>query len=277
MNLFTVFFPYLMLIPLLFLLGFLMIVFQLFAGIIRIWIFHNSQNGMMVRDKVFGLRGSQWDIVIFIMFMVILLFALALIFDSTSTRWLKMKPSVNWEQHIQDADVAVAFGFGLVEQEDGTLLPGSANDSLYKWMQSHSQVNYLIAQKGIALAAADNEKIAVVKMHEHDPDVYINTYKAVDSAFVKLDSLDDAENISHQLLVIASDMQMKRVAWLLQKKASGEYNSKNYSFIIPDISGIPFPRNSFHLHTRYGFIYKIIELYYSRPRDYLHYWCQLIF
>jgi hypothetical protein len=272
MNFITVFFPYLLLILLILCFPLMTIFIQVIGGIIRIWIFHKNQYGEMVPAKVYGMTASQWDNTLFLGLLVIAFFFLLWVFDFTSNAWLKTKPSSDCEQKIRQADIALAFGFGLVEKNDDEM-PGSANDSLYAWIRNHTHVKYLIAQKGIILAAGKNDDIVLLDMHEHDKDKYVNTFHAVDSALQKLDSLCQCQYAPCQVVVVAHNMQMKRVVWLLRRKIADNNQSEKYVLIVPDIKGMPFPANSSQLHTRNRFIYKITELYYSRPRDYL---CSLI-
>jgi len=237
-------------------------------------IFRKSEMGAGVSDKRrIGIHNlNQPEYVFRFVFSGLFFFMLIYTFISYSHYFIRANPSKNYLSGIKQANVVIAFGFGVEKDKNGNLFAGEANDSIMQWISENTDTKYIIAQKGCTLSKFINAGVRVIEMHPHNDSVYINTFEAAKYALNKLDSLYKTGEIkNNQVLVVVHDMQLERAAWILKKMHEKKNNKSSYQFIVPKMPSIPFPLNSNQFHTRNKFIYRVIELYISRPRDYFHF------
>jgi hypothetical protein len=162
------------------------------------------------------------------------------------------------------------------EGEIPSMRPGPANVELLAYVRNAMpNVRTILVQEGVwvavpgapqapqgpnVLRVADvvaGKEIArnIVRFHRHDPKRYLNTLEAIYCASRVLDP--------HQVTVLVShELQLKRAAWDLRKVCS------KCQVVIPPIHGISFVPAGTHLQARSKALYKLIELFLSRPRDY---------
>jgi len=237
-------------------------------------IFRKSEMGAGVTDKRrIGIHNlNQAEYVFRFVFSGLFFFMLIYTFISHSHYFIRANPSINYQSAIKSSKIVIAFGFGIEKDKNGNLTAGAANDSIMHWISENTQAEYIIAQKGCTLSKFINYEIPLIEMHPHNDSVYINTFEAAKYALNKLDSLYKTDEIkNNQVLVVAHGMQLERAAWILKKMYEKRNNKSSYQFIVPKMPSIPFPLNSNQFHTRNKFIYRLIELYISRPRDYFHF------
>lgn len=167
----------------------------------------------------------------------------------------------------QDADTAIILGFGY-EMRGTEIEPGAANQALLQWALAHrpSDLRTILVQEGVWVAM--NEQTLTTsgierrRIHQHDPNIYVNT---LDTAFCAIQQLRDTH--TYTVILIAHDLQLQRVAWDFERVA--KHTCPECVFIIPAIHDIPYPAQSVHWQTRNAFVYKITELLIARPRDFL--------
>ena len=185
------------------------------------------------------------------------------------------KPDKHWEKEVQNSQVIVAFGFGLTKDSLGNFTAGKSNEAIFNRMVDFAGNKTIIAQEGILLALkSKNCKIAntklkndrFVRMHPHN-NHYINTFDAARFALEKIRSCNTDKHL--KICIFSHDKQLKRAASDLERIARTEEQWRNYTFVIPDIKNIPFDKNSLHFQTRYAWIYFLIEIFFSRPRDFI--------
>jgi uncharacterized SAM-binding protein YcdF (DUF218 family) len=166
----------------------------------------------------------------------------------------------------QEANTAVILGFGFV-MVGGQMRPGEANQFLLDWTieNKSSQVKTILVQEGIWVAsdAGTLEKLGITRkrIHQHDPEIYVNT---LDTAFCAIQQLQQLGK--KKAMLVAHDLQLQRVAWDFER-VSQEMHPE-CTFVIPNIPDTPYPANSVHYQTRNECIYKIAELFISRPKDF---------
>ncbi len=204
-----------------------------------------------------------------VLLIIVLFVGYISVFNMLSSAWIRVNQDVYNNSLIENAGSVIVFGFGLNEESSGKLLPGRANEKLQKWISNNINGKIIIGQYGNMLAWQENrDSNSFILMHEHT-DSYINTYNAVKFALYKLDSLYSIGKINNNVIIVAHDMQLQRIAWILQEFSEKDANWQKYHFIIPNIHPITFSLKSVQFHTKCRFIYNCIELFYSRPRDYI--------
>ena len=182
-------------------------------------------------------------------------------------------PTPNWENEARKTTVAILFGFGYEEDEDGSMLPGAANKALYRQAMSDANYKYLIMQEGVMAAARDNSVQTKIRMHPHFTTAivdgkrvkgqYVNTFVAAEYALMKMDSLR-----VKRAVVYAHNRQLARAVFDLKRIAASNPKWQEMVFITPEICKTPYPYRSSQRHTCCEIIYLPIEIFISRPRDY---------
>lgn len=166
----------------------------------------------------------------------------------------------------QEADTAIILGFGFVMVR-GQMRPGAANQFLLDWTieNQSSQVKTILVQEGVWVAGGAGTLkglgINIKRIHQHDPEIYVNT---LDTAFCAIQQLQQLGK--KKAMLVAHDLQLQRVAWDFEHVS--QELCPECIFVIPNIPDTPYPANSVHYQTRNEFIYKIAELLISRPRDF---------
>lgn len=196
--------------------------------------------------------------------LVISLPAYALLFlllvGLTPSQWMRSKPTSE-----QKATTIVILSFGY-EEEEGRLKPGKANEFLWDWVIENqaSQMETVLVQEGTWATIDEGEfdKLDIKRIHQHDPKIYVNT---LDTAFCAIRQLQRLGK--KKVMLVAHDLQLQRVAWDFER--ARQEMCLDCELVIPNLPDTPYPVNSVHFHTRNEFIYKIIELLISRPRDFL--------
>jgi len=273
MNLIQVLIPYLFVIGALFLLKPLKAFGSFLAAKTNPSIFRKSEMGAGVADKRrTGIhRYIQPEYLFRFVFSGLFFILLIYTFIGLAPHFKRANPLKNYLSETEQANVVIAFGFGIQKDANGKLEAGEANDSIMKWLSKNSNANYIIAQKGCAISKYINAGTNVIEMHPHSECVYVNTFEASEFALNKLDSLYKAGEIQNKkVLVVAHDLQLERAFWILKKMSEKRKNIVPYGFIVPKMPPIPFSANSSQIHTRCSFLYTAIELFVSRPRDYIH-------
>ena len=273
MNLIQVLIPYLFVIGALFLLKPLKAFGSFLATKTNPSIFRKSEMGAGVADKRrTGIhRYIKPEYLFRFVFSGLFFMLLIYTFISLAPYFIRANPSENYISGTKQANVVIAFGFGIEKDPNGYLSAGQANDSIMKWVSKNSDAKYIIAQKGCALSKFIGSESQIIQMHPHNDSIYVNTFEAAEFALNKLDSLYQTGEIkNYKVLVVAHDLQLERAFWILKKMSEKRKNIVPYGFIVPKMPPIPFSANSSQIHTRCGFLYTAIELFISRPRDYFH-------
>lgn len=268
MNVFTVFLPIIIAIFYFLLIVVIPIGSFLIGGVITIFIFHNKDTNTNFNSRL-GLTKDQFVKTLGFLFMFLFLLIHFLLFNTFTSAWIRATPTLNYKNKIEQAGSVLVFGFGLSEDDDENVLPGTANTELHKWINNNIHNKIVIGQYGNLLAQETNPSSNLfILMHGHDPKRHVNTYQAAIFAFNKLDSLYKLGEINRDIIVIAHDMQLQRVIWDLNKLQRKNKEWQLYNLIVPDVPKIPFSIKSTQRHTKGRFIYNLVELFYSRPRDY---------
>ena len=90
---------------------------------------------------------------------------------------------------------------------------------------------------------------------------------ALETAFCALQKMEQLGK--NKTILIAHALQLQRVAWDFEKLRKARIEWQNYIFVVPQIPDTPFPENSRQLRTGFSIFYKMVELFWSRPRDFL--------
>jgi hypothetical protein len=270
MNLFIVLLPYLFLIGSFFLLKPFMCISRKLATIFVPAVFPRVQMGAEHQRK--ARNGNyilkQINTVTRLLIFGLLLFTLITVFLFITQFLIAAKPSENYQTLQKNANTVIAFGFGIEENKDGKLSAGPANDTIMKWVMDNTNPKYKIAQKGCEISKYQNFNSQIIEMHPHGKN-YISTFEAAAYALQKLDSLRKNHYLSNSdVVIIAHNYQLDRAVWIIKKIAEKKYSNSGFRFIIPDLPQMPFASNSSQLHTKNKYIYLLVELYISRPRDY---------
>jgi hypothetical protein len=146
---------------------------------------------------------------------------------------------------MQKVEVAVAFGFGIQENETGNLLAGAANDSIMHWIRTNTEVKYIIAQKGCLLSEFNNPETTIIEMHPHGNN-YVNTLEVASFALHKIDSLKNNNSINNnKVIVLAHNYQIERAAWTMKSLSEIGIKRASYQFILPNWPQMHFLKNQF--------------------------------
>ena len=272
MNALNVFIPHV-----LFILGaffcfiFLMFFLYIVAGILSILIFHKStKSGMAEPWKIAGLYKDQMTNLFFILNTTIMLLGYTSIFLYPTDWWIRAKPTASWEKKIGKVDTAIILGFGYEKEENGEIQPGKANEFLYKWTIENTKAKTVLVQEGVWVAACKTSDRSckkagrsLIRIHLHDDKIDMNTIETAFCALQKMEQLG-----KNKAILIAHDLQLQRAAWDFEKLKKARIEWQNYVFVVPQIPDTPFPENSRQLRTGCSMLYKMVELFLSRPRDF---------
>lgn len=181
----------------------------------------------------------------------------------TPSRWLRAKAPPVTNPTLAPT-TAIVLGFGY-EGEGDAMQPGAANQFLVQWlMETQPQVTTLLVQEGIrsALTPALFTEKAVQRIHRHDPTIYVDT---LDTAFCALHQLQKMGK--QNVLLVAHDLQLQRALWDFTRVHQAA--CADCTIVTAAMPDTPYPANSVHFQTRNEFIYKLVELLFLRPRDFL--------
>ncbi|MEZ4727736.1 MAG: hypothetical protein R3E79_11465 [Caldilineaceae bacterium] len=181
----------------------------------------------------------------------------------TPSCWLRAKTTVV-ETAAPLPTTAVILGFGY-EGEGATMRPGEANQFLVDWLlQTQPQVTTFLVQEGVRSAMQPGllQDKAIHRIHRHDPAVYVDT---LDTAFCALHQLQQLK--AKTVLLVAHDLQLQRAVWDFERVRQAA--CAQCTIVVAAMPDTPYPKASVHVQTRNEFIYKLTELLYLRPRDFL--------
>jgi hypothetical protein len=270
MNLFTVLLPYLIMIGAIFFLKPFMSISKKLAKIFGYAFFPKVQMGAEPQGRrVKGAKNhNRLETVIRIIIFGLFIFIFLSGFLYFAQFLILPKNTENYQTLIKNANTVIVLGFGIEESNNGHLAAGISNDSIMKWVTENTNSKFIIAQKGCELSGYQNPNSQVVEMHPHG-NKYVNTFEAAKFAMQKLDSLKNNKLISNSVVVlVAHNYQLERTAWIVDKLSETKDHKSNYQFIIPKITQIPFSSNSSQIHTKNKYLYMLVEMFISRPRDY---------
>jgi hypothetical protein len=185
-------------------------------------------------------------------------------------RWLRAKPTEDWERKVKEVHTVILLGFGY-EDDCGDMKPGDANKRLLEWTMDHTEARTLLVQEGVWVAACESSEKECTKsgrklmrIHRHDPTVYLNTLDTAFCAMQELEKLGEKEAV-----LVTHDLQLKRAAWDFGTVKQSRRSWQDIRFVIPEMPDMPYPKASIHWHTRSEWVWRIIELLVARPRDFL--------
>ncbi len=274
MNPFSVFSPHVLFIAGTAMLTIVLAPFVVIAGgVLAILLYTDwkSKNKTVEYKYILGMKRHQMTTVLTILCAVLAFAGYSLSFLSCSGPWLRAKPTKGWENRVQGIDTAIVLGFGIEKDDKDNLSAGKANRFLLAWTIKNTGARTLLVQEGTRLAAL--ETIAkggkpggqeLVMIHPHDESNYVDTLQAARFALRKMKQLGKTRAV-----LVAHDLQLERASWDFAKVKRTQPEWQSIEIIIPRIPKTPFPGKSRQWHTRGGFRYKFIELFWSRPRDYL--------
>ncbi|MCP4216419.1 MAG: hypothetical protein GY765_17345 [bacterium] len=240
------------------------------AGSLRVYIFHKAEGrtpNNLEPAKIGGLNKENMSRLFFGLFMGFVLFVYTCVLLFFSDPWLRATPSADWEKKIKDTDTAIILGFGYVKGKEGEMKPGAANEMLLKWTLENTSAETILVQEGVWVAAHEGKQKKYEKqflrIHRHDDKLDINTFDTAFCALQKMETLG-----KKKVILIAHDLQLQRTAWDFEKLKEKKATWKDFEFIVPEIPPTPFPGDSTQWRTRFGLLYKFIEMFLSRARDY---------
>jgi len=283
MTLFSVLLPYILLFAAVLTFWFLIILIGLLAGTLRIALFHQAhpQGERVGTSRVFGLNRNQMDRFLWALGSLVAVGVYILIFGITANIWMRATPTENWGDRIEEADTVIIFGFGYSKDEYGNIEAGEANEFLLDWVIENTKASVFLVQEGVWVASntCKNEPICdsqcmlssgkeMRRMHLHDEKNYVNTLDAVFCTMIQIEQLYEEGKINEKIVVVSHDLQLQRAAWALARVQETQERWQKFEFIIPKIPNTPYPMDSSHWHTRNELIYQVVELFWSRARDF---------
>ena len=172
------------------------------------------------------------------------------------------------------ATQAVVLCFSYLGERPA-MRPGPANVELLAYVRSLPRVNRIYVQEGVWVALlgapqspnGPNQLRVVdriegrevsrefVRFHRHDPTHYLNTFDALRCAARLLDPTQTTVLVTHELQQWRADQDLRKLC-------------PRCTVVIPPIRGISFVPGGTHLQARSRPLYKLVELFLSRPRDY---------
>jgi uncharacterized SAM-binding protein YcdF (DUF218 family) len=186
-------------------------------------------------------------------------------------RWLRAKATNKWRKQAKEADVAIVLGFGYEQDEHRNMKPGEANEALLAWTLEHTRAETILVQEGVWVAACDSKADEcgvsgrqLRRIHEHRPDVYLNT---LDTAYCALQAMEDLG--ARKAVLVAHPLQLQRALWDFQAVQRANLAWQTLEFVVPEMPDVPYVPHSVHVHTRCEPIWRLVELLVARPRDYL--------
>ncbi len=171
----------------------------------------------------------------------------------------------------KDVDAAIILGFGYEEADNGTMKPGAANEFLLEWvLENYPQVKSIFVQEGVWVArcqssksicqfSEDDRDVEFIRIHQHNPKLYVNTFEAASCAINRM-----TEFGKKKVILVAHDLQLWRAAMVFYRVKRKICN--DCEFIIPNVPDTPYPKNSVQFHTQNEFIYRFAEIL-ARFRD----------
>ena len=185
--------------------------------------------------------------------------------------YLRAKPSANWRDAARNADVAIILGFGYELTSTGQMQPGAANQALLEWTLAHTTAQTLLTQEGVWIAACSAEATTCVvgnrvlrRIHPHDPTHYINTLA---TAVMAMDFM--VQLGAKTAVLVAHDQQLSRAAADFERARQEKPAWHELRFIIPELPATPYVPRSVHVQTRNAGLWRLVELFIARPRDFL--------
>jgi hypothetical protein len=189
-----------------------------------------------------------------------------------SDSYLRADPTPGWDKTVQQSKVAVILGFGYGIDKKKQNTPERANIFLLQWTLDHTGADIILAQEGV-MDAADfvktSRSVTIYSIHKHDPKKYVNT---METAYCALSTLQHLNLTGRpQVVLIAHDLQLKRSEWDFTRIQQRNPEWENIELIIPKIPDTPYPAHPApgQWHTGGQFRYKLGELFWARPRDYV--------
>ncbi|MBN1919787.1 MAG: hypothetical protein JW892_00965 [Anaerolineae bacterium] len=187
------------------------------------------------------------------------------------SRYLRAKPTANWRDAAQHADVTIILGFGYELSATGQMQPGAANQALLEWTLANTTAQTLLVQEGVWVAACQSEETTCViegrtlrRIHPHDPTHYVNTLATAVMA------MDLMVQLGVQTAVlVAHDQQLARAAADFELARQQQAVGRELRFIIPELPAMPYVARSLHPQTRNAGLWRLAELFIARPRDFL--------
>jgi uncharacterized SAM-binding protein YcdF (DUF218 family) len=274
MNPFTVFSPFALLVFGAAALTIILAPFVVIAGGVLALLMYtdwSSKNKTVEYKYILGMNRHRMTTLLTILCAVLAFACYSILFLSCSGPWLRARPSPDWQEGMKKADTAIILGFGIEQDDQGNLLAGNANHFLLEWTLKKTAAKTLLVQEGIRLAAVEMQEKGpkpvqrdLVMIHPHKETNYVNTLQAAYYSLKKMGELGKSRAV-----LVAHDLQMQRAYWDLAKIKKSRPEWKDIEIIVPRVPQTPFPGHSLHWHTRGGLRYRLSELFYSRPRDYL--------
>ena len=274
MNPFTVFFPHLLFVLGATVLTVILSPFIVIAGgVLAILMYTDwkSKNHTVEHRYILGMTRYRMTTVLTVLSALLAFAGYSLLYVSCSGPWLRARPTKDWENRVKGVDTAIILGFGIAGDDNGNPRAGSANRFLLDWTAKHTGAKILLVQEGIRLAEKEMERSdgksirrELVMIHPHSERSYVNTLQAACFALKKMSELGKAKAV-----LVAHDLQLQRAHWDIVKAKKARPEWRHIEIIVPHVPQTPFPGDSAQWHTRGGFRYKFIELFWSRPRDYL--------
>lgn len=175
-------------------------------------------------------------------------------------RWLRAIPRGT----VRDADVFVAFGFGLNKTQSGLDAPGGSNLAIALWVVENNPFRKpVIVQEGVYLALKELERTQTrlgvdswAICLPHDPRVYVNTRGAAMQSWAIM-SLKGY----HRPALVSHDLQLQRMVWAFEEIGLTD------RAVVPDMPTTPFdPASVQHWGTRSRLLWIACELLLARPR-----------
>lgn len=274
MNPFVIFFPHLLFVAGAALLAIVLTPLIVIAGgVLAILMFTDwkSKNHTVEHRSILGMDRHGMTSVLTLLIAVLAFAGYSLFFVSCCSPWQRARPTKGWQDRAAKVDTAIVLGFGIGRDSQGRPAAGRANRFLYGWALKNTAARTLLVQEGIRLAAMEIERETgqpagrqLVMIHPHDEKRYIDTLEACGLALARMTELGRSRAV-----LVAHDLQLRRAYWDILKARRARAEWRRIEVIVPRIPKTPFPGDSRHWHTRGRLRYKFVELFWSRPRDYL--------
>jgi hypothetical protein len=253
---------------------------------------------------LFGFLNVELSLVSFLLYLFFYGLVFLFLVRIAPDRWFQFAPhqyrTENWSDTIKQKNtVILLLGFGYNKGKNHGMLPGEANEELFKWTVENTKSNLYLVQPafwGIEYPGAKDSfygskgsmeekwemnkpallggtKVKIFRIHLlRDPKGYVDTPDAIERAFKLLLTKKTRRDT---IILVASQMQIwrARADYELLKKKSRAYGG--FALVVPGIENIPYPSNPplSQIHTRWLF-YKIFEVLISRPKDYVRLKCK---
>jgi hypothetical protein len=184
-------------------------------------------------------------------------------------RWLRARPTKDWRRKAREVNTAIILGFGYEEDECGDMKPGKANEELLNWTIANTQATTILVQEGVWVAACDSSEKECMKsgrqirrIHRHCPRKYLTTLDTAFCAMQELEKLGKKEAV-----LVTHDLQLRRAVWDFEAVKQTRDNWQDFTFVVPEMPDVLYAGHSVHWQTRSEWVWRIVELLVSRPRD----------